>query len=398
MTITAIIAEYNPFHNGHRLLAQAAREGEGDHAIVAILSGNWTQRGAPALLPKGERVRAALLSGVDLVLELPLPYAAATAERFAYGGVALAEALGCVDRLAFGSESGDLALLERCAAALLDPRMDETLRQRMSGGIPYAAARQQAVAELFGEETAAPLSRPNDTLAVQYLYELQRRGSKIRPFTISRQGAGHHSDTPDGGIASASWIREQFLAGEREAFRPYLPKDSWESLERAAETGRWADPARLELPLLAALRRMSREDFSALPDLSEGLENRLMAAVKESVSLREVLERAKTKRYSHARLRRILLAAYLGIPKEAAHQAPPYLRVLGMNRTGAKVLARAKETAGLPISQSLAKLERLGGTAADFARLEARSTDLYGLLCPTPFPCGTDYTNSIILT
>lgn len=398
MTVTAIIAEYNPFHNGHGLLVQAAR-GAGAGGIVAILSGNWLQRGEPALLPKGERVRAALLSGVDLVLELPLPYAMATAERFAFGGVALAEALGCVDCLAFGSETGVLAPLESCAASLLDPGVDKAIRQGLEKGLSYAAARQDAVAALFGREAAEPLSRPNDILAVQYLYELQRRGSGVRPFTIPRQGAGHHDRVPDrkAATASATWIREQFLAGERAALSPYLPEASRAALEKAAETGRWAHPERLELPLLAVLRRMSPKEYAALPDLSEGLENRLAAAVKEARSLREVLERAKTKRYSHARLRRLLLAAYLGIPQTAAWQPPPYLRVLGMNATGRQILSRAKETASLPISHSLARLEHLGGTAGEFAKLEARAADLYQLLYLEPLSCGTDYTNGIIM-
>ena len=216
MTVTAIIAEYNPFHNGHQRLARAAREAGGEGSgVVAVLSGNWLQRGEPALLPKGERVQAALLSGVDLVVELPLPYAAATAERFAYGGVALAEALGCVDRLAFGCEAGELLPLEQCAAALLDPGVDAAIREGLGEGLSYAAVRQRAVAACLGEEAAAPLSRPNDTLAVQYLYELKRRGSAIQPLPVLRQGAGHHSDAADEvtSTASASWIRGRFQIG-----------------------------------------------------------------------------------------------------------------------------------------------------------------------------------------
>ena len=400
MTVTAIIAEYNPFHNGHQRLARAAREAGGEGSgVVAVLSGNWLQRGEPALLPKGERVQAALLSGVDLVVELPLPYAAATAERFAYGGVALAEALGCVDRLAFGCEAGELLPLEQCAAALLDPGVDAAIREGLGEGLSYAAARQRAVAACLGEEAAAPLSRPNDTLAVQYLYELKRRGSAIRPLPVLRQGAGHHSAAADEvtSTASASWIRGRFLAGEEEVLRPYLPPASWEGLEAARKAGRWADPARLELPLLAALRRMAPQDYAALPDLSEGLEHRLQAAVREGTSLQEVLERAGTRRYPQARVRRILLAAYLGIPKETSRQPPPYLRVLGMNKTGIRILAKAKKTASLPIFHSLARLERQGGRAGELARLEARSTDLYGLLYEKPVPCGTDYTNSIAI-
>ena len=141
----------------------------------------------------------------------------------------------------------------------------------------------------------------------------------------------------------------------------------------------------------------SPQDYTTLPDLSEGLEHRLQAAVREGTSLQEVLERAGTRRYPQARVRRILLAAYLGIPKEASRQPPPYLRVLGMNKTGIRILAKAKKTASLPISHSLARLERQGGRAGELARLEARSTDLYGLLYEKPVPCGTDYTNSIAI-
>lgn len=401
MRITGIIAEYNPFHNGHHLLAQSARRAGAD-AVVAVMGGNWLQRGEPALFPKEVRARAALLSGVDLVLELPLSYAVAAAERFARGGVSLLLGLGCVDTLAFGSECGDLPALERCATALADPRLDGEIRRRLAQGFPYAAARQQGVAALFGEETAAPLSRPNDILAVQYLRELARLGGGLRSFTIPRQGAGHHSAAPCPGAdgapptASASWIRGRLLAGEWEQAAPCLPAGSREVLKGALTQGHWADPARLELPLLAVLRRIGPDDFARLPDLSEGLEHRLAEAVRCSATLAELLDRAVTKRYPRARLRRILLAAYLGIPPDLGAAPPPYLRVLGMSPRGAQVLARAKGTASLPLSHSLARLERTGDRAAAFAALESRATDLYGLLCTARRPCGTDYQNPLV--
>ena len=401
MHIAGIIAEYNPFHNGHLLLTQAARRA-GAEAVVAVMGGNWLQRGGPALFPKEVRARAALLSGVDLVVELPLPYAAATAERFARGGVALLLGLGCVELLAFGSEHGEIAPLERCAAALADPRLDGEIKGFLSRGLPYAAARQRGVAALFGEETAAPLSRPNDILGVQYLRELARLGGGLRPFTIPRQGAGHHDAGPCPGgeeripTASASWLRGRLLAGGWEDAAPCLPEGSRRVIREAWEQGRWADPARLELPLLAALRRMGREDLARLPDVSEGLENRLATAVKESAGLEQLLDRAVTKRYPRARLRRVLLSAFLGVPPEMSAAPPPYLRVLGMGPRGAEVLARAKRTATLPLSHSLARLERTGDRAAAFAALESRSTDLYNLLYPVPRPCGTDYETPLI--
>ena len=401
MKIAGIIAEYNPFHNGHLLQIEATRAA-GAGAIVAVMGGNWLQRGAPALCRKQARARAALLSGADLVLELPLPYAAATAERFAFGGVEALAGLGCVDLLSFGSEAGDLSLLSACAAALEDPRLDREIRARLKKGLPYAAARQQGVEALFGPETAEPFSHPNNILAIQYLRELRRLGMPMEPFTVERRGAGHGAgplpagEGADRPTASASWLRGQLEAGRGEAARPYLPAAAWEVVSRELSQGLGADPARLELPLLAALRRMSAADFAALPDVSEGLEHRLFSAARSATSVYQLLERVKTKRYTHARLRRILMAAYLGIPADLAFRRPPYLRVLGMTGTGEKILRLAGSRATLPLSPSLARLERLGGEAARFAALESRAADLYALLCPHILPCGTEYTESII--
>lgn len=400
MVIAGIIAEYNPFHNGHFLLIDSLRKAGAD-AVAAVMGGNWLQRGEPALFPKELRTRAALRSGVDLVLELPLPYAAATAERFAFGGVSLLLALGCVDILAFGSERGELAPLEECAAALADPRLDEEILRRLGEGLSYAAARQQGVETLAGADAARLLSRPNDILAVQYLRELARLsgpGNRPRPFTLRRQGAGHDSGEPclseDGtGVATASgsWLRERLLKGDREAVLPYLPQKSREVFFAAMETGEWVDPALLELPMLAVLRRMEERDFAALPDVSEGLEHRLAAAVRTSATLPQLLDRAMTKRYPRARLRRILLSAYLGIPRDTARTPPPYLRVLGMTSRGEGILTRAKKTSVLPISHSLARLEKTSETAAKTAALESRSTDLYALLRRDRPVCGMDH-------
>ena len=200
MAVAGIIAEYNPFHRGHAWQIQEVRRRLGaDTAVVACMSGNFVQRGDFAILAKHPRAEAALAGGVDLVLELPTPWSAATAERFAWGAVFILSALGCVDTLAFGSECGELPPLERCAAALREPRLDKELRRRMGEGLSYAAARQQGVEALYGPEAAVPLARPNDTLAVQYLVELAKVGGSIRPFTIPRQGAGHDSASPCGG-------------------------------------------------------------------------------------------------------------------------------------------------------------------------------------------------------
>ena len=400
MRITGIIAEYNPFHNGHLFLVQAARRAGAD-AVAVVLGGNWLQRGEPALFPKEVRARAALRCGVDLVLELPLPYAAAPARQFAGGGVAALASLPGLDTLAFGCESGGLPPLLRCLRALEHPALDRELRRLLGAGLPYAAARQQAVAALAGEEAAAPLSRPNDTLAVQYLQALTALpGREIRPLAVPRQGAGHNSAAPscpapgEGGLptASASWIRGRLMAGDWQGAAGFLPAASLRTLEEAARAGRMVDPARLELPLLASLRRMPREDFARLPDLSEGLEHRLWGAVRQGKSLSELLALAGTKRYPTARLRRILLAAYLGIPAGADRRPLPYLRVLGMTPRGAEALAVCRRAGmALPVSHSLSRLKGLGGEAGGLAELEGRAGDLYGLLYPAPECCGGEY-------
>ena len=187
--VAGIVAEYNPFHNGHAHLIEAARAAGATH-IVAVMSGSFVQRGGPACAPKTVRANAAVACGADLVLELPLPYAMATAERFAAGAVGILGGLGCVDVLAFGSECGDIDLLAKAAGAVLAPYCGEYTKNLLDTGVTYARARQKAVEELYGPEVAEVLSSPNNTLAVEYLKQISLQELRIAPFTIPRAGAG----------------------------------------------------------------------------------------------------------------------------------------------------------------------------------------------------------------
>lgn len=392
MKCAGIIVEWNPFHRGHCLPLLAARQHGATH-IVAVMSGNYVQRGEAALLPKEYRVRAALQNGCDLVLELPLPYATATAERFAAGGVALLSALGMVDSLVFGSEAGDTAPLAAVADLLDTPVFSATLAEELSCGLPFAAARERATASLLGAEAAAVLSSPNNILGIEYLAALRRQGSRMVPLTVARQGAAHDGKDAAGGFASASLLRQRLRSGEPVA--EFLPAAMAEELAKARAEGRMAEPSLWERPLMAQLRRMSEEDFAALPDLSEGLEHRLYRESRTAPDSEALLDAVKSKRYSHARLRRILLAAWLGIPADLMHTPPPYLRILGMNPRGAEILAAAKGRASLPLSPSLAELSRTGETATRMAALEARATDLYNIITPIPHPCDEEYTRPL---
>lgn len=391
--VAGIVAEYNPFHNGHARLIEAARAAGATH-VAAVMSGNFIQRGGPAAMPKFIRAQAAVASGVDLVLELPLPHAMATARRFAHGAVFLLDALGCVDRLAFGSESGNLAELRRAAELLHTPECSAGTKRRLESGVTYAVARQQALADLAGAHTAALVETPNNTLAVEYLTALAHYGSSMEPFTIRREGAPHDGDVAETGSASASLLRKLLDRDGVQAAANYVPQEAF-SVYLDGE-GRGLLPCRedrLDTAVLAMLRRMRREELAELPDLSEGLEDRLYNSIRRAATVRELLELVKTKRYPLARIRRLVWSAFLGVPAKLAQANPPYLRILALNSRGKELLSMAN--ASLPLSASLRDLERMGGMCERFARLEARAGDLYALSLPRPQPCGTDYTQRV---
>ena len=394
MKIAGVIAEYNPFHNGHaHQLAQLRQQGY-SHIAVAM-GGNFLQRGSAAVCSKQLRAKMALLSGADLVVELPLSWACAPAQRFAAGGVALLDALGC-HTIAFGSECGDLALLRLAADAAQNEEVAALTRQLMKDGSTFAAARQTAVAQLY-PQAAKVFDNPNDNLCVEYLLALQNQHSPMEPLALQRVGAAHDTAQVEQNIASASHIRQLLFDGETDRAFSLLPQPSRAILTAALAQGLApADLARAEAALLAKLRSMSAADFAALPDISEGLENRLYSAARRACSLEEFLQLCKTKRYTLARLRRITLAAFLGLKKDDLPQLPPYLRVLGFNRRGQELMTLAARENKLPLSHSLARLEELGGQAAATARLEGASTDLFALMLPTPQPCGQDYQSKVL--
>ena len=396
LKITGIIAEYNPFHNGHAYHLRRVRR-SASH-IVCVLGGHFTQRGDLALLDKWTRAEAALWGGCDLVIDLPLPWSMAPAERFAAGGVALLEGLGCVDQLHFGSESGRLSILQRTADALLSPAIAPALHTALADGTAFAAARQQAVAAHFGRQTAQPLRDPNNILALSYLAALRDQGSSIQPQTIRRHGASHDSLHAGKKIASASYLRK--LAADDlsiAGLRPYVPEASYELLHRAYTQGRIVTgTAALEQGLLARLRMLDTADFTTLPDLSEGLENRLHQAVLSSTSWDELIHTVKVKRYPLARIRRLCLSAALGLTAAHCAGTPPYIRVLGMNERGQEILRLAKTTARLPIYLRAADLARADQPIRDLFALENRATDLYALACLTPLPCAMEYTRQIV--
>ena len=392
MKICGIIAEYDPFHSGHEHQIKALRETLGDDcAVICVMSGNWTQRGGPALVDKHTRAQMALMGGADLVLELPLPNAISSAEGFARGGVAVLNATGIVTHLCFGSECGDLAQLSRTAQHLDSEEYRKVLHAMLDQGVSFPVARQQAVHHLIGDD-ADCLSLPNNNLGVEYLRALNHLDSPITPITIQREGAGH-GQSPAGGFASASYLRQQISDGNWDNAAPYLLPGSLELLQNTPRS----DYRQAERAVLYQLRRMSAAEFAALPDCGEGLSNRLYQAVRQGTSLEDILTLVKTKRYTHARLRRILLWAFLGLTAEDRLEAPLYLRVLGMNHIGRTLLRSMNEQSSLPILTKPAHIRNLSAEAQHLFDTESRATDLYGLCLPKLPPCGSEWTRNPVL-
>ena len=391
MKTAAVIAEYNPFHSGHMHHLAETRRLHGATHIIAVMSGNFVQRGDCACVSKYVRARMALLGGADLVIELPLPWAVAGAERFALGGAALANALGCVDMLSFGSESGSIELIRTAAQTVDSDQMAAAMREGLSRGESFAAVRQRAAEELT-PGVGRILANPNDTLGMEYCRALGRLSSDIEPVCIRRIGAAHDSSETAEHV-SASYIRQSLNTGER---LTHIPDDIRQPLDKAIAEG--AAPAltdRLDRTILYRLRQMSAGDIAGLPDISEGLENRIYKCARTAASFGELCDDIKVKRYTHARIRRIIISALLGLTAQDAEGTPPYIRILGMNERGREILRAVSPT--LPVITRYADIESLDERGQHIFSLEQRAGDIFALAMPTPAPCGMDMTEKMIV-
>ena len=390
MHIAAVVAEYNPFHNGHAYHLERTRQ-MGADAVVAVMSGNFVQRGEAAILSKWARAEAAVRSGADLVIELPLYWATSGAQGFAWGAVSIVRHLGCVQSLSFGSECGDAERIRTVADLTQDYRVGASMRSALDKGASFAAAREAAVRTLFGDAMADVLHSPNDTLAVEYCLAAKRCAANLDLMAVKRVGADHDSAVGRDGMRSASAIRSDLRDGRAMDGCPEAMREIW---CRELSAGR--APASLdclERMVLAKLRAADSAQIAALPDVSEGLENRILQAALTADSLQSLYDAVKTKRYPHARIRRIVLSALLDVRERDIPSDVPYIRVLAIGKRGADILRLAKETADLPIlTKMTVPLSDVGKRVFD---AEYRSTELYNLLLPRVAPSGTELTTPI---
>ncbi|WP_322903820.1 nucleotidyltransferase [Paenibacillus campi] len=369
MNIAGIIVEYNPFHNGHQLHLHRTQQLTKCDGIVAVMSGSFTQRGEPASFNKWARAEMALHAGCDVVLELPSAYAVQPAEWFAYGAVAVLEATGIVNQLVFGSESGALERLEPLAQLLEQqpPELHTALREQLSYGLSYPAALSRAAlaSGLLSAETAALLHEPNNTLGLQYIRALRQLGSRIIPLTIQREQSGYHDTQPTHEqIASATALR-QMLLQEPLRVSNYVPSATLDIMQREMAAGR--GPVQMDslwLPLLHTIATSSPTVLAQYYDMNEGIEHRLkrLLPTLEQPTVSMLIDRLKTKRYTRARLQRLLAHLLLSHRRELLNEpmlrrGPGYLRVLGFTERGRTLLKRMKSTATLPIMMRAADSE-----------------------------------------
>lgn len=363
MKTIGIICEYNPLHLGHRKqLDQIRQEYGSDCTIVCAMSGNYVQRGAPAILDKSLRGQAAILSGADLVLELPVTYALSSAEGFAAGGVQILGRL--CDILCFGAEDPDAHTLMQTAEALLCPAFSPLLKRYLEQGLSFPAARQKALEDMG--LSGMLLSQPNNILAVEYCKAILAQECPMQIFPIARSGS-YHAEIADNENPSATAVRNLMLGAYN--WKNTVPRQARELFQNAP----LHTTAAGERAILARLRTMTDTEFENLPYGSEGLWRKLMRECRRGNTLEEILSATKSKRYTRSRLDRMVMCAFLGITEQMLSAPVPYVRILAFNEKGRETLRTQKESG----------IYRNAGQAVDhpYWELEKRCGDLYGLFC-----------------
>ena len=354
MKRVGIVAEYNPFHAGHEYHIKRTKEIVGDCAVVCVMSGDFVQRGEPALFSKYARAEAACRCGADLVIELPLPWALSSAEGFARGAVGLLEDIGA-DYISFGSETGNIEAIEVAAETLLKENYIFTLKEILKKeGISFAAAREKALREIVGD-AAEIVTRPNDSLAVEYLKAIKSSGASIKPLAIQRLGNGHDSFGKTG-FLSASEIRERFLNGE--SISGFVPEQAACIYKEEDDAGRVIEKKLFETAALTRLRSFDAEFFNSLPDCADGLGDRLYRAARTALSPEKLYGEAKTKKYAMSRIRRTSMCAVLGIRAGMNEGKAPYARLLAANDRGCSILREISDKKSIPLITKPAEINK----------------------------------------
>lgn len=406
--VLGIIAEYNPFHNGHLYHIQKTKELTGAKYVVCVMSGNFVQRGNTSIVDKWSKAKMALANGVDLVLELPTVYSVSSAESFAMGAVKILENLKVVDTLSFGTETQDFAALNNIANVITEEPKEYTnlLKEELKKGISFPKARENALIQYLNDDKRYKniLNNPNNILGVEYLKALKKLKSNITPVAIKREKVYYNDNSIVDEFASATGIRKLVANRDFDGLIKVVPRTCYDIIKKEFEVGNIVfDIQKYEKEIFYALRKMSISEIAELPDVSEGLENSIKNAANFCNNINDFINIVKTKRYTQTRIQRILIFALLGITKkdvQAAKKVVPYARVLGFNQKGKLLLSGIAQNN--PKMQVITSVKRFldhntNRTYKRMLEIDIFGTDVYTLGYSYDSMANLDYTKNMIM-
>ena len=385
MKVAGIVAEFNPFHNGHKYLLDQAKSNS--DLVVCVISSNFVQRGEPSIISKFARAKTAVSCGADICIELPTPWSMSTAQNFAVGAISQLIKFN-IDTLYFGSESANSQGLLEIADALHSKEFNEKIKNNLNENLTYAKLRQNVLTEMLGK-TANLLVGQNDTLAVEYISAAKKFNKNLKFVPVKRQGANHNDSTESNGFSTSTLIRNAITENKLDCLKNFIPETAYEILENS----NFAHIEKLNLAIMAKLKTMKYEEFLNLPDISEGIENRLYGAIKSSVDYNDLCDKVKTKRYTMARIRRLILSAFLGIDNAFFLKKVPYVRVLATNEQGIKHISKIKTN---NIVLQVSEINKLDDFSKKIFNLECKISDVYNLALERAENSGSDYSQGLI--
>jgi predicted nucleotidyltransferase len=380
--ITGIITEYNPFHKGHEYHLQKAKSNTNADGIVCVMSGNFMQRGTPSIIDKWKRAEMAIRNGVDLVLELPLVYSISSAEHFAFGSVSLLNSLGIVDYLYFGSEEGDITILEDIARTLvLEPsKYKSLLKKNLESGLPFHLSRANALNDYFNSNRVLDIiSNSNNILGIEYIKSLMLLNSSITPKTLKREGSSYNDINLNPSFSSATSIRKHLKENSLSELINVIPKASYDILCNLSSENY---PFIFEEDMFKYIKYKlltNEKSLLNLPDISEGLDNKILKEISKSNSLNELILNSKSKRYTYTRISRILVQSFLNLEDvnlfTLCKTPAPYARVLAFNSTGRNMLRNIKANNNIDLITKVPK-----NNLCDHIKIDILGTKAYSLL------------------